>query len=209
MTVIPKKDTMYYGTVKKMCCVERPSPNQVVTLKLLGKPDLRTVATKVAIQMSAKLGATPWTVRVPLSNLMVVGFDVYHDTAKNAYSFGALVASLNKDFSRFVDYFHFFNFNLFFVCSRYYSAVERHERNTEIGDKIGVMMHSALKAYKDVNGTLPNSIVFYRYLSIIPYRLITDLLHNLCCYYLQRRSRTWSNWLDRQYRTESDTASLA
>ncbi|GLV33300.1 P-element induced wimpy testis [Carabus blaptoides fortunei] len=34
-----------------------------------------SVATKVAIQINCKLGGAPWTVEIPISNLMVVGFD--------------------------------------------------------------------------------------------------------------------------------------
>lgn len=48
--------------------------------------------------MATKLGATPWTVHIPLQGLMVVGFDTYHNkmgVAKNR-SMGAVVASLDK-----------------------------------------------------------------------------------------------------------------
>lgn len=63
-----------------------------------------SVATKVAIQINCKLGGAPWTVQVPMPDLMVIGFDVCHDSIDKSQSYGGLVASLNPTFSRYFSY---------------------------------------------------------------------------------------------------------
>ena len=42
---------------------------------------LQSVATKIGIQINCKMGGEVWAVEVPLKRLMVVGFDVNHDSA--------------------------------------------------------------------------------------------------------------------------------
>lgn len=69
-----------YSAIKKKCCVDRPVPSQVYLQKNLSHKNVMSIATKVAIQMNCKLGGAPWRVEVPLSGLMVIGFDVCHDT---------------------------------------------------------------------------------------------------------------------------------
>lgn len=69
-----------YSAIKKKCCVDRPVPTQVVLAKSLQGKAMMSIATKVAIQMNCKIGGIPWSVSIPLQGLMVVGFDVCHDT---------------------------------------------------------------------------------------------------------------------------------
>src|ERR1700744_3090946 len=92
-----------YKVIKKACCVSYAIPTQVMLLNTIqpkhGKDasSLMTVGTKVAIQINSKLGGAPWMVDIPLSGLMVVGFDVCHDTndRDKKKSFGAMVASMD------------------------------------------------------------------------------------------------------------------
>ena len=78
-----------YAAIKKRCCVDRPVPTQVMVSRNLqqGKSQM-SIATKVAIQMNCKIGGVPWGISIPLKGLMVVGFDVCHDTAKKNRDFG-------------------------------------------------------------------------------------------------------------------------
>ncbi len=62
--------------------------------------------------MAAKLGAEPWTVPVPLKDLMVVGYDTFHDAANKKKSVGGFVSTTNQSLSRF------------------YSSAVIHENNT-------------------------------------------------------------------------------
>ena len=110
------------------------------------QPDrLRSVVTKITLQMIAKLGGMPWVVKIPIkSGLMVVGFDTYHDTANKGKSFGALVATYNQE------------------LTKYFSATSKHTPNTEMSDQIPVLFMQALHCYKKHNGAAPTRIFFYR-----------------------------------------------
>ena len=58
------------------------------------------MATKVAIQMVAKLGGVPWQLHIPAKDVMVVGYDAYHDTVNKNKSVGAVVSSINQAITR-------------------------------------------------------------------------------------------------------------
>lgn len=77
-----------YAAIKKKCCVDRPVPTQVLLSKSLQNKSLMSIATKVAIQLNCKIGGIPWSINIPLSGLMVVGFDVCHDTNSKTKDFG-------------------------------------------------------------------------------------------------------------------------
>ena len=53
--------------------------------------------------MNCKLGGGLWTVPVPTikGGVMVVGFDVYHDTLTRGKSVGGFVASLDRNFTKY------------------------------------------------------------------------------------------------------------
>ena len=56
MVVVPNNRGDAYHAVKKILCVDKPVPSQVITGTLLNKgKGLMSIATKVAIQMAAKL----------------------------------------------------------------------------------------------------------------------------------------------------------
>jgi aubergine len=57
------KDT--YDAVKRICCIENGIPSQVLTTNTL-KKNLKSVLTKVSIQMSCKLGGEVWGVNIPV-----------------------------------------------------------------------------------------------------------------------------------------------
>ncbi len=145
-TVIPNDMNDHYAVVKKICYLDNAVASQVVTCsKVIGKPQKhRTFATKVLMQMVAKLGNDLWHVSIPMKNIMVIGFDTYHDTINKGKSWGAFVASLNN------------------VQSRYFSDVSRHETATEMSDKMKPMFMAALNKYREVNGCLPARIFVYR-----------------------------------------------
>lgn len=74
MAVVPNNKGDNYHAIKKLLCIEKPLPSQVMTGTVLKKPKgLLSVATKVAIQMASKLGGEPWSVTMPLKDTMVIG----------------------------------------------------------------------------------------------------------------------------------------
>ncbi|XP_076233645.1 aubergine isoform X2 [Calliopsis andreniformis] len=133
-----------YGAIKKKCTVDRPVPSQVFVQRNLTSKGVRSIATKVAIQLVCKLGGAPWSVELPPVNLMVVGFDVCHDTNDKGRDFGAMVASLDRS------------------LTRYFSAVSSHSTGEELSNEFSMNMVKAVQTFKRVNNILPSHIVIYR-----------------------------------------------
>ncbi|KAF7997591.1 hypothetical protein HCN44_006162 [Aphidius gifuensis] len=133
-----------YSAIKKKCCVDRPVPSQVVTSKCFNPKRMMSIATKVAIQMNCKIGGYPWSIAIPMKGLMVIGFDVCHDTNQKGKDFGAMVASLDSSFGR------------------YFSAVSFHSSNEELSNDLAVNITKALHKYREYNNALPQQIVIYR-----------------------------------------------
>ncbi|XP_008216870.1 piwi-like protein Siwi isoform X2 [Nasonia vitripennis] len=133
-----------YAAIKKKCCVDRPVPTQVVLAKSLQNKNAMSIATKIVIQMNCKIGGIPWSIPIPLKGLMVVGFDVCHDTNSKDKDFGAMVASLDPHFGR------------------YFSAVSSHTSGEELSNDLSVNLCKALAQFKHYNNALPKRIVIYR-----------------------------------------------
>ncbi|KAI9556445.1 Aubergine/Piwi-like protein copy E [Daphnia sinensis] len=170
-----QRNDTYNAIKRETLCKDTDTMSQVITEKNLnldlGK--LRSVATKVMIQMACKLGAEPWKLgKCPLDSkvnqiflikknyfpdipcfekkMMVIGYDTYHD-AKQKTAVGAFVASTNVS------------------CTRYNSSVKLHSANEEISPSFKEHMLTALKAYLMANKSpglsappLPQDIVIYR-----------------------------------------------
>ena len=97
---------MRYGlitaAIKKLCCIERPVPSQVICLKTISNEKrLQAVAQKVVLQMNCKLGGELWGVQTPFEKLMVVGIDVFHDKSRKSGSIAGVVSSINDTLSRY------------------------------------------------------------------------------------------------------------
>jgi aubergine-like protein len=66
--IIPKQDHVVYSAIKRICCIDMAIPTQVVTKKNLELKSTKTrsVITKIAIQMSCKIGGAVWGIIVPV-----------------------------------------------------------------------------------------------------------------------------------------------
>jgi len=135
-----------YGAIKKVTCSELGIPSQVITHGkcLRDQRKMMSIATKVMIQIAAKLGGEPWRVALPTQSWMVIGYDTYHDARHNR-AIGAFVASINQSFTR------------------YTSSVLQHENCEEISASFRVHFLNCLHAYRRENlGKLPSKIFVYR-----------------------------------------------
>ncbi|XP_015598612.1 piwi-like protein Siwi isoform X2 [Cephus cinctus] len=145
MCVVPNNRADRYSAIKKKCCVDRPVCSQVVLAKNLNpQKGGMSIATKIAIQLNCKIGGAAWSVEVPSGGLMVVGFDVCHDTVNKNKDIGAMVASLDKS------------------LSRYYSAVTMHRNGEELSNNLSMNLVNAVQKYQQVNKALPTRIILYR-----------------------------------------------
>ena len=77
MVVIPNNKSDAYSVVKKICLTKYPTSSQVMTATVLKKPKgLMSVATKVAIQMAAKMGGEPWYLLLYLLEIKILIFQI-------------------------------------------------------------------------------------------------------------------------------------
>lgn len=145
MCILPTNRKDRYDAIKKACCVDHPVPSQCVVSRTLSKKQmLMSVATKIAIQLNCKLGGEVWRVEIPLKNLMVIGIDTYHDSAKKGRSVGGVVCSINRTITRF------------------YSRCTFQHTAQELNDGLKICIEDALKHYHRENGMLPEKIVIFR-----------------------------------------------
>lgn len=141
----PNNKVDRYSAIKKKTLVDKPVPTQVILKKNILSKGAMSIATKVAIQINCKLGGAPWTVEMPLSSLMVVGYDVCHDTMNKGRSFGAMVASLDKH------------------STHYFSSVSAHTNGEELSNDFSLNIIKAVKKWEERNnGNLPGWIMIYR-----------------------------------------------
>lgn len=144
LVVLSSKSQDRYSAIKKKCCVDKPVPSQVILGKNLDSKGAMSIATKLAVQINCKVGGAPWTVAMPLTHLMVVGYDVCRDTVNKKKSFAGIVATLNKE------------------MTRYFSMSYEHSSEEELSDQFGTFMVIACKHFKDVNQRFPERILVYR-----------------------------------------------
>lgn len=137
-----------YSAIKKTCCVRNSLPSQVVTSRVMDPRNMskmRSVATKVAIQMNSKIGGMPWLVDVRMNGIMFIGYDVCHDTRNRANSYGAIVATMDMRESPV-----------------FYSSVSAHTNGEELSNNLATNVLKAIKQYKEIHKKLPDRILFYR-----------------------------------------------
>lgn len=136
-----------YSAIKRKTCVDNKVPTQVIQAKTLRNKGLMSVATKVGIQMNSKLGFNSWYIKMPLTELMMVGYDITHDTKNKKTSYGALVASMHHTASSCI----------------YFSTAQPHHDNRGMSESLSLMMTGAVRAYRELHGgALPTKIIFYR-----------------------------------------------
>lgn len=144
-----KGKCMLYDDVKRFLLTEYPIPSQVILTSTIQRgKNLRSIISKVLIQMNAKVGGTPWAVdNLPFMKepTMICGMDVFHSTALGKKSVLALTASMNQS------------------ATTYWStSVIQDEIGQEGSNNLQTGMTSAIEAFKRNNGAPPSKIIFYR-----------------------------------------------
>uniref|UniRef100_A0A8C2UJ35 Piwi domain-containing protein n=2 Tax=Chinchilla lanigera TaxID=34839 RepID=A0A8C2UJ35_CHILA len=145
MCILPSNQKNYYDSIKKYLSSDCPVPSQCILTRTLNKQGVRTsVATKIAMQMSCKLGGELWAVEIPLKSLMVVGIDICRDTLNKQVVVVGFVASVNSR------------------ITRWFSRCILQRTATDIADCLKVLMTGALKEWYKHNHGLPARIIVYR-----------------------------------------------
>jgi len=138
-----------YDDLKKFLLEEYPIPSQVVLNSTISKgKNLRSIVSKILIQMNAKVGGVPWAVdNLPFMSTptMIMGMDVFHSTALGKKSVLALTASMNQS------------------ATTYWStSATQDEIGQEAANNLQNGMKNAMEAFKKNNGAYPARVIFYR-----------------------------------------------
>ncbi|CAG0893792.1 unnamed protein product [Darwinula stevensoni] len=136
-----------YNCVKQMLTCNQTCPSQVVVARTISdQKKLRSVTQKIMLQVNCKLGGELWAVEIPIakSHVMICGIDSYHDAARKGKSIGALVASLNKQ------------------VTRWHSTACEQDRGQELIDQLRTGFMNALLEYRKINQALPDRVIIYR-----------------------------------------------
>jgi len=149
LVVLPDNGKNLYDTVKQILILQKPVPSQCVLWNNISNPKgIHSKATKIAVQLTSKLGGAPWTVNFAIPpQTMIIGMDVYHSGElgiKKKKSIVGFSASMDQSISRF------------------YSRVLIQDSGKEIVKSLQPCMDSALKKFKEINKVYPKCIVFYR-----------------------------------------------
>lgn len=149
--IIPgqKGKSQLYDDLKRFLLTEYPIPSQVVLANTISRgKNLRSIVSKILIQVNAKLGGIPWAVdNLPFMDkpTMICGLDVFHATALGKKSVLALSASMNNS------------------ATTYWStSVVQDDVGQEASNSLCTGMNSACEAFKRANGAFPARIIFYR-----------------------------------------------
>lgn len=144
-----KGKSSLYDDIKRFLLTEYPIPSQVVLANTISKgKNLRSIVSKILIQMCAKLGGIPWAVdNLPFMDkpTMICGLDVFHATNLGKKSVLALSASINNS------------------ATVYWSTcVVQDDVGQEASNNLCKGMNGACEAFKRANGSYPDQIIFYR-----------------------------------------------
>lgn len=143
LIALPTNRADRYSAVKQKTMVEYGIPCQVVVKnRVMNNKNLHSICTKVAIQINAKLGGMPWTIKLPVKGLMTIGFDISHNKSK---SIGALVATMDLNKSE-----------------EFYSVTMEYNDGNEMVKALDKHVQIAIKKYEATCGGYPERIVFYR-----------------------------------------------
>ncbi|XP_060844955.1 piwi-like protein Siwi [Rhopalosiphum padi] len=145
LCIIPRAREDVYCTIKKKLCNERGVLSQVVLLKNVMNRNM-SVCTKIVIQINSKLNGAPWRVDIPgpVNSMMIIGYDVCHDTVNKSKSYGAFIATMDTCFTSF------------------FSCVQQHTSGQELSTFFSVNTIKALNKFKIKNNKLPDIIIIYR-----------------------------------------------
>jgi aubergine-like protein len=146
LIVVPNTKAERYREIKKKSLSDsrfKPTPTQVITLKVMdGKAGL-SVATNVAIQVNCKLGGIPWSVDIKVKGLLTIGFSITNDTQDKKTVYGAMVASMNPG-----------QYN-----STFFSCVNMHSKGSNCSDYFGVNIIKIINNYKKTYESLPGNVI--------------------------------------------------
>lgn len=139
---------MLYDEIKKLLLEEIPVVSQVVLVGTIrsGK-NVRSIVSKILIQICAKIGGVPWTINeMPLLErpAMVCGLDVYHATHLGRKSVLGFCASFNNS------------------ATKYWSKSIVQDVGVEVSHHLQSLIDKAVRRFQKVTNHFPERIFIFR-----------------------------------------------
>jgi len=143
-----KGNSVLYNEIKRLLLEEIPVVSQIVLVGTIraGK-NLRSIVSKILIQICAKIGGVPWTLEdMPLLERpsMICGMDVYHATHLGRKSVLGFCASFNS------------------TATKYWSKSIIQDTGVEVSNHLESLIDKAIKKFQKLTSLYPERIFFYR-----------------------------------------------
>ncbi|CAG7820385.1 unnamed protein product [Allacma fusca] len=143
--ILSSSSAHVYNAIKSRLTGELGQISQCMLAKNLKSKALRSIATKLIVQINAKLGGEPWTVHIPLKKLMVVGVDFHR--AKSMSEGKNVVAMVSTTSSSY---------------STFFSTVSVYKSIDALSLAISSDLIKCVVAYEKLNGERPSKILLFR-----------------------------------------------
>eukprot|EP00761_Pharyngomonas_kirbyi_P003549 gb/GECH01003553.1/.p1 GENE.gb/GECH01003553.1/~~gb/GECH01003553.1/.p1 ORF type:complete len:801 (+),score=100.64 gb/GECH01003553.1/:1-2403(+) len=141
LVFLPNKDKRRYSSLKSYLTKDVPVLSQCIVCNTASKG--LSVATNLFLQIQAKKNADLWLVKHPLQRTMICAIDVGRSGSRGKSVPLGFCATMNDHFSQI------------FTKSAFVET-------NHLKDTVSMNVVEAVKEYEKVNGTKPQSILFYR-----------------------------------------------
>ncbi|CAF3933312.1 unnamed protein product [Rotaria magnacalcarata] len=140
-----------YNTIKRICCIEIPTPTEIVLRSTIADDDiLPSVALNVARDITVKLGGQIRPTNINISNFMIIGLATWtseHVNYKLSEHFDyvlSIVGSLNN------------------TMTEYFSHAKSYTNENDLRSDVAVFVQLAVDAYYKQNKVYPTTLIIGR-----------------------------------------------
>jgi aubergine-like protein len=139
----PKNKAPLYNDLKRLLLSTYPVPSQVILSATLRNPkSQRSIASKILIQINAKIGGVPWAMKnLPGQGVMIAGLDIF--SKRSSASVPAFCATVDL------------------ACSKYISIPGKSD-TPDCLSLIPRAVTEAFEAYRLQNKSYPRHLIIYR-----------------------------------------------
>ncbi|CAF1367290.1 unnamed protein product [Adineta steineri] len=140
-----------YNTIKRICCIEIPTPSEIVLRSTIADDDiLPGVAFNIARNINFKLGGQIRSINMTLLNTMIIGIGTWTSLSVNYKSPDHLDYVLSIVGS--------INYNM----TEYFSHAKSYKNEHDLRSDIGIFVRLAINAYYEENKIYPTTIIIGR-----------------------------------------------
>ncbi|CAF0725401.1 unnamed protein product [Rotaria sordida] len=140
-----------YNTIKRICCIEIPTPTEIVLRSTIADDDiLPNVALNIARDINFKLGGQIRTININIPNIMMIGLATWTS------------AQVNYKSSEHLDYVLAIVGSINYNMTEYFSYAKSYTNENDLRSDIGLFVRLAINAYYEENKIYPTTIIIGR-----------------------------------------------